>query len=546
MPRFSHVIVVVLENRAFGDFPGKSNAPWINGTLMKRYAYATRVFVTTHNSPTAYYALASGKTYEGGDGGSWAGRCVTATKTCSTDDPSIFTQTRAAGRSWKVYSEDQVLGCQTSFTGKYWPNHNPAIFYRQLGPSPYWPTGDGTCAKWDVPAAQLPLDIARGALPALSYLIPNNCNNMHDNCTGDPIRQGDTWLRDVFSGNRVVVGGLAAWAEKHDTLVVITFDESVSSDTQFCCPYRASGGGGHIPLWILGPLSKVRGGGYHYDRDMNLFPIFKQLEENWSYPLLGRAADPTVGDLQPLLRPVAATGAAVGIAPNVAARGWRVRVAGHGFAPRRAVTLTLTCGASCKPVRLGALTTSATGALSGYVRIGRRLRPGRYVLVAADGVHAPARARVQVLGPPSVRRVVATGVVRVGATLRCGAAVSGAKMARFSWRRDGRLTRVRGRTYVVRRSDRGHRLGCSVSAWGKGGTTRVIGPTRAVSGAACVVPDLVGLSARAARERLRATACALGPERVRAGARGRVIAVAPGAGAAVRDGRQVTLVVGRG
>src|SRR5512133_662846 len=85
MPRFSHVIVVVLENRAFGDFPGKSNAPWINGTLMKRYAYATRVFVTTHNSPTAYYALASGKPYEGGDGGSWAGSCVTATKTCSTD-----------------------------------------------------------------------------------------------------------------------------------------------------------------------------------------------------------------------------------------------------------------------------------------------------------------------------------------------------------------------------------------------------------------------------------------------------------------------------
>ena len=65
MPRFSHVIVIVMENRAFGDIAGKSNAPWINGTLMKRNAYATRAFVTTHNSPTAYYTLASGKTYEG-------------------------------------------------------------------------------------------------------------------------------------------------------------------------------------------------------------------------------------------------------------------------------------------------------------------------------------------------------------------------------------------------------------------------------------------------------------------------------------------------
>ena len=357
-PTFAHTITIVLENRGVADIVGNPHAPFINGTLMTQDAYATNLYVTTHNSPTAYYILVSGLTFEKGDGGSWAGSCATATAACSTDATSLLAQTRAAGRIWKVYSEDQETPCQTTFVKKYWPNHNPAIFFRGLGPSPYWPTGDSSCAQWDVPASELPTDIANGTLPDLVYLIPSNCHNMHDSCapTSDPIAQGDAWLQRVLAGDQVVAGGLAAWAQAHDTLILITFDEATAADKQFCCPYAATGGGGHVPLWVIGPPDKVRGGGFHDDGFMNLFPLFKQLEENWSYPLLGHAADTDVGDLSAFLidQP---TGPALTLTPTAGSAQQPVHVAVSGFAPNEHVDVLWGCGsdgcAAATPVASG-------------------------------------------------------------------------------------------------------------------------------------------------------------------------------------------------
>jgi phospholipase C len=301
-PRFQHVIVVMLENRSYGNVVGSASAPYINGTLMKQNAYGTNLYVTTHNSPAAYYMVSAGKSYEKGDGGYWAGSCSTATTTCSTSDPSIFTQLHAAGKTWRVYSEDQSTNCQLTIAKKYWPNHNPAIFFRALGPNGYTGSGDGTCRNWDVPATHLATDIASGALPAITYLIPNDCDNMHDSCypTYNPVKQGDTWLQHMFAGDTIVRGGLAAWAQSHDTLVLITFDESIPTDTQYCCPYRSSGGGGHVGLWVIGPRTKVRQGGYRWTGYANLYWLFKTIEENWSFTRLGHSADSGVADLAPL------------------------------------------------------------------------------------------------------------------------------------------------------------------------------------------------------------------------------------------------------
>jgi hypothetical protein len=369
-PTFAHVITIVLENRGFDDVVGSPRAPYVNGTLMTQAAYATNLYVTTHNSPTAYYILASGLTFAKGDGGSWAGSCATATVVCSTDATSLFAQTRAAGRTWKVYSEDQQTPCQTTRVAKYWPNHNPAIFFRELGPTPYWPAGDGSCAQWDVPATGLPVDLASGALPDLVYLIPSNCDNMHDSCAprSDPIAQGDAWLQRVLRGDQVVAGGLAAWAQAHDTLILITFDEATAADKQFCCPYAATGGGGHIPLWIVGPPAKVRGGGFHYDGYMNLFPLFKQLEENWSYPLLGHAADADVSDLSPFLIdvPPARTVATLAISASGGTPDAAIDVSGAGFAPGEDVAIVWGCDppALCtNAASLGSATADANGAL---------------------------------------------------------------------------------------------------------------------------------------------------------------------------------------
>jgi acid phosphatase len=179
-PTFRHVVVVMLENRSYANVAGSRNAPYVNGTLMPRYATGTQLYVTTHNSPAAYFMLSAGKRYEKGDGGWWAGTCGTATAKCSTSDDSVFSQIGAAGKSWRVYSEDQTTPCQLSIVKKYWPNHNPAIFFRRLGPNGYSSSGDGTCRRWDVPFANLATDLAGPGLPDFAFIIPHACENMHD------------------------------------------------------------------------------------------------------------------------------------------------------------------------------------------------------------------------------------------------------------------------------------------------------------------------------------------------------------------------------
>ena len=276
-PTFAHVIVVVLENQSYEDLVGNRDAPFINGVLERDHASATRFFAPFHNSPSDYYALVSGYGYAKGDGGDWGGTCLPS-MACSTDDMSVLQQLNEAGKRWRIYSEDQQTPCQTRNSGKYWVGHNPAPFYRNLGPNDYTTSGNGSCLKDDVGAEELTKDLAGGTLPELSFLIPDNCNNMHDECKplSHRIRQGDAWLKSVLAEDAIVPGGLTAWAQANDTLIVITEDEGSFSDHAYCCPYTPEGGGGHIATWVIGPPAKVKGDGYQSEVDYSLYSILRR------------------------------------------------------------------------------------------------------------------------------------------------------------------------------------------------------------------------------------------------------------------------------
>ena len=56
-------------------------------------------------------------------------------------------------------------------------------------------------------------------LPTVSFLIPNLCHDMHD-CS---IAEGDRWLSQT-------VDAYARWARTHNSLLIVTFDESESSN----------------------------------------------------------------------------------------------------------------------------------------------------------------------------------------------------------------------------------------------------------------------------------------------------------------------------
>ena len=52
------------------------------------------------------------------------------------------------------------------------------------------------------------------ALPTVSFVIPDLCGDMHD-C---PVATGDGWLRTHL-------GGYVTWAQTHNSLLIVTFDE---------------------------------------------------------------------------------------------------------------------------------------------------------------------------------------------------------------------------------------------------------------------------------------------------------------------------------
>ena len=302
-PRFERIVVVVIENQSFADiFEKNPAAHYILDELTPASALATRFYTPKRNSPTAYFAMTSGFTYTEGDGGRWAGKCGPSLE-CSARDLTVFEQLVDAGGSWRVYSEDQTEPCQTTNVAKYWVGHNPAVWYPALGPNRYSSTGDGTCRAYDVSFTELRADLSAGTMPAYSLVIPNNCHNMHDACypIHDRVMQGDAWLEGAMANDDLVSGGLIRWAQANDALLVITYDEArLATDREGCCPYRKTGGGGHVPTWVIGPPDKVRAGGRSHVPLSN-FAILRTIEENWDLPLLGGAADPATAGLDSLL-----------------------------------------------------------------------------------------------------------------------------------------------------------------------------------------------------------------------------------------------------
>jgi phosphatidylinositol-3-phosphatase len=299
-PRFTRVMVVVIENQSLEDILEKNPAAkYILNELTPAGGLAMKFYAPKRNSPTAYFALSSGYLYTEGDGGGhWAGKCG-PTAECSSDDETVYEQLTGVDRSWRIYSEDQTEPCLTKNVEKYWVGHNPAVWYTRLGPNSYTETGDGSCLLHDVSFNELSADIQAGTVPEYSMVVPNNCNNMHDSCypLQDRVMQGNAWMSEALGKDAIVPGGLIKWAQENDTLLIVTFDEArLDTDREGCCPYVKKGGGGHIPTWVLGPPDKVKVG-YRSEVQLSNYSVLKHVQQNFDLPLLGHAADDAVDDL---------------------------------------------------------------------------------------------------------------------------------------------------------------------------------------------------------------------------------------------------------
>lgn len=194
VPAPQHIVLVVMENHSYGDIIGNPAAPFING-LARRGALFTRSFAVAHPSEPNYLALFSGSAH-----GVTDDSCPNVFHA-----PNLASDLAASGRSFTGYAEGLPnVGSTVCSSGTYARKHAPWVNFANVPASASQPFSR-------FPAA----DPAK--LPTVSWVIPDLCHDMHD-CG---VSTGDAWLASHL-------GGYAAWAMTHRSLLIITWDEDDS------------------------------------------------------------------------------------------------------------------------------------------------------------------------------------------------------------------------------------------------------------------------------------------------------------------------------
>jgi len=257
LPRPDHVVVVVEENHSYGDVLGdasmqipsvvpnfRSTDPFIR-SLARHGASLRRMSAETHPSQPNYLALFSGSTQ---------GVTSDATPREPFTAPNLAAELIAAGLSFAGYSESMPAA---GFTGSeadgglYARKHNPWVDFADVPAS----------ANQLLSAFPKRKDFA--SLPTVSFVVPNQANDMHSGS----IRTADDWLRRH-------VRPYLKWARRHNSLLVVTWDEGNGDDN-------------HIATVLAG--AHVRAG--PSDQQANHYSLLRTIEDMYGLTHAGAAAD---------------------------------------------------------------------------------------------------------------------------------------------------------------------------------------------------------------------------------------------------------------
>jgi phospholipase C len=266
----------VMENHDWSSIKGSASAPYINGTLLVQGAHAENYqnVNNLHPSEPNYIFLESGSSQGVLDDGPPSSHLLTA--------PHLTGLLNAAGVSWKSYQEDiSGTSCPLTTAGKYFPKHNPAIYFKDINGS--LNASSSLCISHVRPYTELQADLDADTVPAYSFITPNICNDMHDN-TGcqstNAIANGDGWL------SQAVPKIMASKAFQDGGAIFITWDESE---------------GGNVPIGmiVLSPFAKA---GYAGRVAYNHASTLRTLQEilGVTTPFLGAAE--AASDLSDLFR----------------------------------------------------------------------------------------------------------------------------------------------------------------------------------------------------------------------------------------------------
>jgi hypothetical protein len=262
VPDLDHVLVVVLENHnAFTSFGsegiiGNPNAPHITA-LAQKYNLASNYNGAWHPSLPNYLAMitgnfigtdvvATGHTYPPG---SVVGISDDDSPSVATDYPvppanasihrwkvqlpSLAGQLVSHGKDWRAYLQN-IPDAGTTLAN--WPgdNNTAKLYAVKHNPFPYVEEVQNDPAQFakQVPIEQLFSDLGAGTAPAFSYIVPDQCRDMHgignvlapcggvNDTDANDVKRGDDetfWLINGIMGSKT-------WSKGRNALFIV-FDE---------------------------------------------------------------------------------------------------------------------------------------------------------------------------------------------------------------------------------------------------------------------------------------------------------------------------------
>lgn len=314
MPHYDHIFVIVEENKKADEIVGSEAAPNLTA-LAKTYGYASNFFAETHPSEPNYVAMVGGYTYGIQDDDAYYCHPNDDRRSCShsreagyadhtVDAPSLASQLEAKGLTWKNYDEDlPAPGSLAVYAHLYASKHDGFINFKSV-------QNDPELAQKMVGFDRFYADLASGAVPNFSFVVPNLCNEMHG--TGNPLdgdgclvayKRGLIWRGDLNVEKLVdAIVASSVWKAPGNAAIVVTFDEDDGDGTQGCCGNdpsdRANVGGGHIATVVItnhGPRGVVDATPYNH------YSLLRTIQDAFGLrPYLARAGAPGVASMVPL------------------------------------------------------------------------------------------------------------------------------------------------------------------------------------------------------------------------------------------------------
>src|SRR5450432_376501 len=256
IPRYDHVVIVIMSTKSNNDILASASAPYINGTLITTGASFNASYALADTAQPNYIALFSGSSQGVTD--------ETCPETFSVG--SLAQQLVAAGLSFIQYSEDMPsIGYTSCGSGLYARKHNPV------------PDFTGVSVASNQPYTNFSGAIAGATLPTITFVVPNLCNDMHGDLTScnlstsGLVALGDLWLQNNLPQ-------YLTSASAQNGLLIVTWDQGGGN-----AGYAAT----LIPTIFLGPHVKPD---YVSSTVINHYSVLRTLEDMYGLTALGNAS----------------------------------------------------------------------------------------------------------------------------------------------------------------------------------------------------------------------------------------------------------------